>query len=331
METKTKTQSPEQKEESEVDDQGRTPFYLAAESGNLEQLKKLLNKENIHRPDNAERSPIYIASKLNHLATVEYLYKHGALEVDPRDPDIKCVSPLTISCFEGNLAVVEFLFDRSANRSLYSMSHYESPLYYASKRGNVEVVQFLISKLSVEDVMQKNYKGVGALAIAASEGHCAIVNLLYTFLNEKGNGCGKDEISRQCVTDIAEEKRRIRGEFRDYMKSSKMMRKRDKSTIIINRDVEDTRHISKLFVDSPILASAAMGHLKMVCWLSQHGVDIREANEKGKTPMYVASENGHIKIVQVSYSMYYLFLLFYYYLQFTFTIHKTKKVPDQKF
>ena len=325
----TKTQSPEQKEEVEVDDQGRTPFYLAAESGNLEQLKKLLNKENIHRPDNANRSPIYIASKLNHLAIVEYLYQHGALEVDPRKPDVECVSPLTISCFEGNLATVEFLFDRSASRSLYSMSHYESPLYYASKRGNVEVVQFLISKLSVEDVMQKNYMGVGALAIAASEGHCAIVNLLYTFLNEKGNGCGKDEISRQCVTDIAELKRLSRGEIRDMMNSSMMMLKRDKSTI--NRDVEDTRHISKLFVDSPILASAAMGHLKMVCWLSQHGVDIREANEKGKTPMYVASENGHIKIVQVSYSMYYLFLLFYYYLQFTFTIHKTKKVPDQKF
>ena len=327
----TKTQSPEQKEEVEVDDQGRTPFYLAAESGNLEQLKKLLNKENIHRPDNANRSPIYIASKLNHLAIVEYLSQHGALEVDPRKPDVECVSPLTISCFEGNLATVEFLFDRSASRSLYSMSHFESPLYYASKRGNVEVVQFLIGKLSVEDVMQKNYKGVGALAIAASEGHCAIVNLLYTFLNEKGNGCGKDEISRQCVTDIAELKRLARESMRDMMSISIMMRKRDKSTI--NRDVEDTRKSSSRChsVDSPILAAAAMGHLEMVCWLSQHGVDIREANEKGKTPMYVASENGHIKIVQVSYSMYYLFLLFYYYLQFTFTLHKTKKVPDQKF
>ena len=122
-----------------------TPFLIAAENGNLEMVKLLLDKwgANINDTDKRNSNCIHLAvkaNKINSYSLVKVLIEAGA-NVNAQDHRLS--TPLHIAAMRDNVDVIKILLEHGAILDPYDMSKI-TPLRHAVYRGYDKIVKLLL-------------------------------------------------------------------------------------------------------------------------------------------------------------------------------------------
>ena len=117
---------------------------------------------NVNITDKYGRSPLYMACINNNFEIVDTLLNNGA---DPFIYPPGTIGSIQIAARNGYVKIVERLIQAGVNINDNRMG---TPLYYASKEGNIDVIDFLLSQGA--DVNYVSYSGSTALVVACDNG-----------------------------------------------------------------------------------------------------------------------------------------------------------------
>jgi ankyrin repeat protein len=146
---------------------GKTPVTIAAERGKPEVLKALVAAGgNPNSRDQVEGSPLLWASGLGGPETVAILLEAGA---DPNVQDVNGMTPLMWAAGVGKPETVRLLVGKGADPKKVDRLTGESALMRAVRTGKVETVQILLE--GKPDLEAKNSRGMTAFLMA-----CAYAN-----------------------------------------------------------------------------------------------------------------------------------------------------------
>ncbi|KAL9126174.1 MAG: hypothetical protein Q9217_004736 [Psora testacea] len=164
-----------------------TPLHLAVISGSTLTTKALLNPEaqNLHVRNRrllgrVVNSCLIIAVKLDNLEIIRMLLDHGA---DTAFQDACGATPLYYAARKGIVEITEFLVERRSQPllaiNLTENIHGRSPLIIACVEGHLQVVKLLLSAGADSDL--RDVFGWTAKEHAVFRGHMRIAQLLPTF------------------------------------------------------------------------------------------------------------------------------------------------------
>jgi ankyrin repeat protein len=234
---------------SEIDinkimDNGVTALFMASQLGHLEAVRLLLSKSDIdiNKAMKDGATALYIASQEDNVKVVRLLLSKSGIDINKADND--GATALHIASQNGHLEVVRLLLCKSEIDINKATNPGSTALFIASQKGHVQIVSLLLSK-SGTDINNANDDGVTALLMASQEGHLEVVRLLVS-----------------------------------------------KSDIDINKAADGG--FTALWIASD------KGHLEVVRLLiSKSEIDINKARDTGVTALYVASEKDHVEIVRL--------------------------------
>lgn len=165
---------------------GNTPTHIAAENGNLDILKLLIDKDvNIEAENNNECTPLHLAAKNGHAEAFQFLIKNRS---NYRAIDKYSNNTLHYAVKGGSLDIVELLLERGFNKDTRNNNSKNihmgvTPLQIAVKKGHLEIVKTLIKsganfKVLIQYNTQSINKENNPLHTAARKGYTEIANYL---------------------------------------------------------------------------------------------------------------------------------------------------------
>lgn len=138
-----------------------TPLFYAAQNGEFEKVKSLVEEEQKTKSDfNVDdtinydgMTPLYAAARYGHLDIVKFLVEHGADKdrVNTKDGQ----TPLLVSIMNNKLPIVKYLVEQGADIEK-SYSYGWTPLIVASMFGRMEILQLLIEHGADKNKPAKN-------------------------------------------------------------------------------------------------------------------------------------------------------------------------------
>ena len=151
---------------------GNTPLHIAAGKGNLAAVKNLLH---VHRakataPNRLGRVPLHLAAASGRLGIVRCFLLSG--RVKPHVEDKKGVTPLDLALDFGHWDIVKQLFRVGTIRDEIKVK----ALHVAVRKGNAEMVEWLIGERISSNVQDGN--GRTALSLALNAGHLELAKWL---------------------------------------------------------------------------------------------------------------------------------------------------------
>ena len=156
------------------DDDHCTPLILAAGRGHIDILLYLIDYDaDVNQKDCRKRAALHYASERGDLKVVKAILSKGA-EIDVED-DNRC-TPLMLAAGMGHIDILLYLIGHGAHVDVYKKDHSKrTALHYASERGDLKVVEALLSKGAEIDLEDEDC--CTALMLAARSRHSDI--LLY--------------------------------------------------------------------------------------------------------------------------------------------------------
>ena len=141
-------------------------IFVACKEGKLSSVQRLIEKEGVDKnivvkEDNDQlnfykgEASIHIATKYGHLQIVQYLIEKQ--NVDKESKGYYDQTPLHYACWKGNLPIVEFLISNGANIEAQNLLDWTA-LHFASYWGQTDVVKYLISRGENKNVKNKDGK-----------------------------------------------------------------------------------------------------------------------------------------------------------------------------
>jgi len=142
------------------DPKGNPMLIVAIKDKSYKVVDYLLNNKDIdvNLTNNAEESPLMIASIEGDLPVVKQLVINKKAEINP-----KGWTPLHYACTRGNLDVAAFLLANGAQVNALSPNH-TTPLMMAVSSGNEQVVKLLLDNGA--DLKIRNIYGMSAIDVA---------------------------------------------------------------------------------------------------------------------------------------------------------------------
>jgi len=142
------------------DPKGNPMLIVAIKDKSYKVVDYLLNNKDIdvNLTNNAEESPLMIASIEGDLPVVKQLAINKKAEINP-----KGWTPLHYACTRGNLDVAAFLLANGAQVNALSPNH-TTPLMMAVSSGNEQVVKLLLDNGA--DLKIRNIYGMSAIDVA---------------------------------------------------------------------------------------------------------------------------------------------------------------------
>jgi len=244
---------------------GAAPLYYAAFGGFHEIVEHLALKhpQYVNTVGGETGTALHSASDQGHVEVVRLLLKCG-VDVDSRGRWNK--SPLLCASLEGRLDVVQCLLDHGADANFQDVYHI-TPLIHAVARGHLEIVRVLLEH-NADVNSQSNIDGSTPMHVAFIDSAPGgdgpqIVRLL---LGHGANPNTRDN-KHQTPLHLASSPRRL---------------------------TSSTMHLAS----SPLHLTSSL-QLELARILLAHGADVDAKDEKGRTPLQAALEEGQTELVQL--------------------------------
>ena len=165
----------------DTDDPEYMKLFLAAHDGDVEKVKKLVNKENVNNlffhPDDGFKTALHCASEMGHLEVVKILLQIEGVVVDYSDDEK--MTPFLRAAFSPNrdtLSIIDLLIIGRAQRNAVNVLG-DNALHIAiDSKGSLELIRGLVN-LKV-DVNKLNNDGKAPLHFAISEKSPELVKAL---------------------------------------------------------------------------------------------------------------------------------------------------------
>lgn len=121
-----------------TDEDGNTLLAISAISGNINNIKYLMQKINLNR-NKGLYTPLELAILNNQLDTTKFLIANGA-KINSNISDTSKTDILSSACENGNLDIVKLLLENG-----YPKDGYNKALQTAAQNNQVEILQYLIN------------------------------------------------------------------------------------------------------------------------------------------------------------------------------------------
>ena len=263
---------------------GYTPLILAAQRGNAETVKALLDslksqgkcKKALKKIDDWGRTALHLAAEEGHALVVEQLIGEGA-KVDTKDRLGR--TPLMLAAQYGHEGAVKVLVDSlksqgKCKKALKKIDDWgRTALHLAAEMGHAEVVKSLID--AEADVNKKNRNWYTPLHYAAGEGHAEVVKSL---IDAEADVNAKDDdkwTPLHCATC-----------------------KGDKTTVELLIKKKADVHAKNVDKSTPLHYAAGEGHTDVIGILIKEGAKVNTKNKKGWTPLHYAAQKGHVEAIE---------------------------------
>ncbi|WP_371223210.1 ankyrin repeat domain-containing protein [Orientia tsutsugamushi] len=130
-----------------------TLLHDAAQQGNLEAVKRLLDKEKISVDcqNNSGNTPLHLAVRNYHTDVIEALLAHGA-NVNLQDRHYN--TALHYAIRTRDLTIITILLNNGANPNIQDNS-LNTPLHYAALKCNIDIVKLLLNSGSDPNIQDK--------------------------------------------------------------------------------------------------------------------------------------------------------------------------------
>nr|XP_053654674.1 serine/threonine-protein phosphatase 6 regulatory ankyrin repeat subunit B-like [Cherax quadricarinatus] len=152
--------------------EGRSALHIAADFGHIDCVKILLAATDPNCQDDDGWTPLHCAARRNHSGVLQVLLNDS--RCDPSLPSkVKGVTVLHIAAEAGHDDCVKMLLDAGADVNCQDDDG-QTPLYYAVKNNNVDIVQMLLNNSRCDP----RNKGGTVLHIAVVKGYDDCVKML---------------------------------------------------------------------------------------------------------------------------------------------------------
>ncbi|CAH8866335.1 unnamed protein product [Trichobilharzia szidati] len=164
------------------DNNGMTPFLIAASKGNLRLIEILIKRKcNILKKNMHARNALHLASKNGHIETLECLLSLKKLREKIDEMDIFETTPLHLACENNQKECVRILLEHGAQPDI-STSNHACPLIECSRKGFHKCIDLLLENNA--DKEKKTKTGETALHEAAMAN---LTDTIYFLFSRKFN------------------------------------------------------------------------------------------------------------------------------------------------
>ncbi|XP_059597286.1 protein ACCELERATED CELL DEATH 6 isoform X2 [Vitis vinifera] len=144
---------------------------------NKEMLEKILALKLVHQKDEQGRTPLHYAASIGYLEGVQMLLDQSNFDRYQRDDE--GFLPIHIASMRGYVDIVKELLQISSDSIELLSKHGENILHVAAKYGKDNVVDFVLKKKGVENLINEKDKGGNTpLHLATRHAHPKVVNYL---------------------------------------------------------------------------------------------------------------------------------------------------------
>ncbi|CAL1689721.1 unnamed protein product [Lasius platythorax] len=268
--------------------EGYTPLHLAVKESSEEIIKLLLSRSaNVDAKGENGITALHIAAKGGYLPIVEHLLKHGAhVNSAYTSTRWKDYTPLHFAVEKGSEEIIKLLLNRGANVNAKGKYGITS-LHIAAERGYLQIVEHLLKHGARVNsaYTSTGREGYTPLYLAVEEGHEKVVKLLL----EYGANVDAKEIDGITSLHIA-----ANG---GYLQIVKHLLKHGAHVNSANTSTCWEGYTPLHFA----VKEAKKGYLQIVDHLLKHGAHVNSAYpfREGCTPLYLAVEEGHEKVVKL--------------------------------
>jgi ankyrin repeat protein len=222
------------------DDYGKTPLHVAAASGNVEVCKILIGGRlaDVYAKDDKGKTPFDYAESVE---IKDFLCNVAVKLLEAENHQGSKKTPLLLAITHANVDVVKYLVERGADISVTD-EYGEAPLFDAVCSGNLGVVKYLVEEKGLNVNIKANDGTTPLFKAAAWSGKLEVVK----YLVEKG-------------ADV---------------------------------NAKDNNG------ETPLFDAALFGKLDVVKYLVGKGADVNAKNNDGRTPIHFAAKNSNVDVVK---------------------------------
>ncbi|XP_046761749.1 ankyrin repeat and death domain-containing protein 1B isoform X6 [Gallus gallus] len=256
-----------------ADQHGLTVIHLAAWTGNLDIMRKLVKAGADQRAKNEEgMNALHFAAQNNSVKIIDYFLQDLHL-TDLNKPDGKGRKPFLLAAERGHADMINNLIALNLFTTEKDKNG-ETPFYLSVEEGNEKCAELLLEAGSNIDVLTHNNSN--ALQAAIQNGHQSLV----TFLIDKNIDLVPKPEQKNSPLHLAV--------VSNHLPIVKKL-------LEANHDINFLNHRQ----ETPLHLAADLGNVEMVEVLLKAGCDLKITDRHGKTALAVASRSNYALIVDM--------------------------------
>ncbi|NXA31967.1 AKD1B protein, partial [Eudromia elegans] len=289
-----------------ADQHGLAVIHLAAWSGNLDIMRKLVKAGADQKAKNEEgRNVLHFAAQNNSVKIVDYFIQDLHLK-DLNKPDEKGRKPFLLASEKGHADMVNCLISLKLFTSEKDKEG-NTALHLAAKNGHSQVVEILLKQW--EDINDLNQNGETPFYLSVEGGHEKCAELLL----EAGSDINLLTQNNTSALQIAVQNGRLSLVSFLLDKNVDLVPKPEqkntplhlavinkhlpvvKSLLDASHDINSLNHRQ----ETPLHLAADLGNVELVELLLKAGCDLQALDKHGKTALAVASRSNYALIVDM--------------------------------
>ena len=256
--------------EEHADDNGNDALMYAARAGQIETAKQLVSLGACLTNCNHDKvTALMLAAKSGNYDLVKLLFKGDSASINWVDQNE--YNAVHYAASSGHLEIIEKLYKNQAEIDTTNAWH-DNAVILASASGSLTSLQWL--EQHGVDIHHQNRGQCNALMLAAEAGHLPIIEYLYE-QNEDVNKCDVDHRSALMYAVM-----------NGHLACAQWLLAHGASP---GQD-ENGNNLA--------LLAATSGHIELLQWSEQQGIDLHSSNNYGRNAVFLAASSGHLPAVQ---------------------------------
>uniref|UniRef100_A0A8B9SV83 Ankyrin repeat and death domain containing 1B n=1 Tax=Anas platyrhynchos TaxID=8839 RepID=A0A8B9SV83_ANAPL len=256
-----------------ADQHGLTVIHLAAWTGNLDVMRKLVKAGADQKAKNEEgMNALHFAAQNNSVKIVDYFLQDLHL-TDLNKPDGKGRKPFLLASEKGHVDMINDLIALKLFTSEKDQNG-ETPFYLSVEGGHEKCAELLLEAGSDINVLTHNNSS--ALQIAIQNGHLSLV----TFLIDNNVDLAPKPEQKNSPLHLAV--------INNHLPVVKAL-------LDANHDINFLNHRQ----ETPLHLAADLGNVELVEMLLKAGCDLKTTDKNGKTALAMASRSNYALIVDM--------------------------------